>query len=135
MNKLVHIVILNFVFFVGCVGERGELKATPKEAWNLSISAELRKDLALLRQQDQHNFNASPAIMAAARRVFSEIKFEGLTKEQLKELLGQPMEIVQRNGKTAWDYMYHNGEQGIHRRLWFDADETRVVRVEVIPTQ
>jgi hypothetical protein len=100
-----------------------------------SVYPEMREDLKILRQHDQHHFNASPDIMAAAKRVFDKIDFVGRTDEQVKGMLGEPFEITTRNQEKLWDYMFHNGEAGVYRRLVFAASGQEVKRVEQIMTE
>jgi hypothetical protein len=92
-------------------------------------------DLALLRKHDQHRYNASPEIMAAARRIFSRMHFEGRSAAEVEAMLGRPAETFTRDHSLVYGYMYHNGEMGVHARLAFDAKTKRVSRFEVLPTQ
>jgi hypothetical protein len=96
---------------------------------------EMRADLETLRKHDQHHFNASPAVMEAARRVFDIISFVGKTDEQVRGMLGEPYEVTKRNQETLWDYMFHDGEGGVHRRLVFAGSSHEVKRVEEIMTE
>jgi hypothetical protein len=92
-------------------------------------------DLEILRKHVQRHFQASPAVMAAARRVFDKVSFVGKTDEQVKRMLGEPYEVTTRNQETLWDYMFHNGETGVHRRFVFAASDHEVKRVEELMTE
>jgi hypothetical protein len=100
-----------------------------------SVYPEMREDLKILGHHDQHHFNASPDVMTAAKRVFDKIDFVGRTDEQVKGMLGEPFEITTRNQEKLWDYMFHNGEAGVCRRLVFAASGHEVKRVEQLMTE
>ena len=87
-------------------------------------------ELAILRQHDQKQYNASAEVMAAATRVFEKVEFVGKSESQIATLLGAPAE---KKG-SEWTYLYHNGEQGVMRRIHFDTDKM-CSRVESIMTQ
>ena len=98
------------------------------------LSAQQRSDVAILRTNDQSRYKASPEIMAAARRTFSQLHFVGLPKSTVEEMLGRPREVRTSHGRQVYDYMYHDGETGVHIQFEFDR-VAHVVAVRRLPTQ
>jgi hypothetical protein len=98
------------------------------------LSAQQRSDLAVLRANDQGGYKASPKVMAAARRTFSQLHFVGLPKSTVEEMLGRPREVRTSHGQQVYDYMYHDGELGIHIQFEFDPS-ARVTATRRLPTQ
>jgi hypothetical protein len=98
------------------------------------LSPQQRSDLAILRTNDQTRYEASPEIMAAAQRTFSDLHFVGLLKSSVEEMLGRPRETRKVAGLEVYDYMYHNGESGVHIQFEFNAS-AHVSAMRRLPTQ
>jgi hypothetical protein len=92
-------------------------------------------DLAVLRSYNAGKRGlASPAVMDAALRVFSQTDFRGLSKEKVRQMLGKPMGTETIKDHEVWFYGYHNGEVGVHRRFHFKPGGNTVDRVEILMT-
>jgi hypothetical protein len=98
------------------------------------LSPQQRSDLASLRANDQTRYKASPEVMAAARRTFSQLQFVGLRKSTVEEMLGRPREVRTSRGHEVYDYMYHDGEVGVHIQFEFNASG-HVSAMRRLPTQ
>ena len=90
----------------------------------------LEREMATMRAHDQHVWNpTSEPAMEAARDVFDRIDFAGKTGAEVSDMIGAPYKV----DGDVWTYMFHDGEQGVVRKLHFAGP--RVGRVEVVLTQ
>src|SRR5205814_6064562 len=99
-----------------------------------ALSAQQRSDLTLLRSNDQTQYKASPDIIAAAQRIFTQLPFLGLPKSTVEERLGPPREKRTVQSREVYDYMYHDGEGGVHIQFEFDS-AAQVTAIRRLPTQ
>ena len=114
--KTVILLVICALVLTGC---RGSDVASP----------EMQSDLQLIRSHDQAA-HAPQEVYDAAGRVFAATKFSGLSKADLKALLGPPL----RDEEGAWFYSFHTGWIGHQRRFHFDT-KGDIEQVEVVPTQ
>ena len=73
--------------------------------------------------------------MEAAKRVFQTIEFRGKWQTQVRNMLGGPFKVIDLKREILWEYMFHDGEQGVHWQLVFDVREHKVKSAAAVPTQ
>jgi len=113
---------------LGCVS-RQTITKSPVTLDTPKPSLELSHCLKLLKKHDQST-RATEDVLSAASKIFAEIKFVGLSKYEVKELIGKPL----KKDGNKWLYSFHTGWIGVVRRFHFNSDG-KVEKVQIIPTQ
>lgn len=110
--------------------ERGSCATHPRADSTLNG---LDSELDLLRSHDQTRYRAGRGVLEAAQRVFDELELVGRTDAEVERLLGPPVRKAPDRGRTRWEYVFHDGEQGVVR--WVYVDAGRVERCQRVPTE
>ena len=132
---------------VGCSGKSNEIEP-PVDRVAQGTGYDWSADAHLLRKTYNVNLNRpgeSPLMASSAKaqnaadRIFTNVRFEGMTREQVLEVLGDPRTIsdyARRDEHFAVDsltYVFDSGHGGWQYTLRFES--ARVRQVERVPLE
>ena len=131
--------VIAFLLSAGCDSKRGELPRLP--GYYDGLEEDLvasRKTYTVTVSSDKTMVGSTSEAMAAAQRIFENIDFLGMTKNEVLALLGDPATIsdygapAKPGPNEPLVYRYYGGWDGVIYSINFRSG--RVVSVEGVPT-